>query len=46
MISYEEYHNKSMLKKDVDPSVICLKYIADRFELNLSQRYWMASSRA
>jgi len=42
MISYEDYHNNSMLKKDVDPSVICLKYISDRFELNLSQRYWVA----
>lgn len=41
-VSYEEYHNESMKAKDVDPSVICLKYLADRFELNLSQRYWIA----
>jgi hypothetical protein len=41
-LSYKEYHNKSMLAKDVDPSVICLKYIADRFELNMSQRYWIS----
>lgn len=41
-ISYLEYHKQSMLAKDVDPSVICLKYLADRFELNLSQRYWIA----
>lgn len=39
-ISYEQYHNDSMEAKDVDPSVICLKYLAERFELNLSQRYW------
>lgn len=41
-LSYEEYHNQSMAAKDVDPAVICLKYLADRFELNLSQRYWIA----
>lgn len=41
-INYEEYHNKSMQINDVDPSVICLKYLADRYELNLSQRYWIA----
>lgn len=41
-ISYLEYHKKSMEAKDVDPSVICLKYLAERFELNLSQRYWIA----
>lgn len=41
-ISYKDYHHKSMIAKDVDPAVICLKYLADRFELNLSQRYWIA----
>jgi hypothetical protein len=41
-ISYEQYHNASLQAKDVDPSVIALKYIADRFELNMSQRYWIA----
>jgi hypothetical protein len=41
-VTYEQYHNDSMEAKDVDPSVICLKYLADRFELNLSQRYWIA----
>jgi len=40
--SYKEYHNESMKARDVDPSVICLKYLADRFELNMSQRYWIA----
>lgn len=41
-VSYKDYHNQSMKAKDVDPSVLCLKYLADRFELNLSQRYWIA----
>jgi len=41
-ISYLDYHNMSMEANDVDPAVICLKYLADRFELNMSQRYWIA----
>jgi len=41
-ISYEEYHNQSMFAKDVDPAVHCLEYLANRFELNMSQRYWIA----
>ena len=41
-ISYFDYHKMSMDANDVDPSVICLKYLADRFELNMSQRYWIA----
>jgi hypothetical protein len=41
-VTYEDYHNQSMMAKDVDPSVICLKYLADRFELNMEQRYWIA----
>ncbi len=41
-VSYTTYHNESMAARDVDPAVICLKYLADRFELNLSQRYWIA----
>lgn len=41
-VTYTDYHNHSMEAKDVDPSVICLKYIADRFDLNLSQRYWIS----
>lgn len=42
MLSYVDYHNLSMSAKDVDPSVQCLKYISDRFELNISQRYWIS----
>lgn len=41
-MSYPEYHRISMEAKDVDPAVICLDYIANRFELNQSQRYWIA----
>lgn len=41
-MTYYEYHHNSMDVKDVDPGVICLKYLADRFELNMSQRYWLA----
>lgn len=39
---YIKYHLDSAKIKDVDPSNDCLVYIADRFELNLEQRYWLA----
>ena len=42
VIDYKTYHNESLLAKDIDPSIICLKYIADRYELNIEQRYWIA----
>lgn len=42
MVSYTEYHNQSLLAKDIDPSVLCLKYLADRYELNTEQRYWIS----
>ena len=41
-MSYKEYHDRSMEAKDVDPSILCLKYLADRYELNMEQRYWIA----
>jgi len=41
-LNYETYHNLSLKAKDIDPSIICLKYIADRYELNIEQRYWIA----
>lgn len=41
-ITYEEYHNKSLEVKDIDPSVLCLKYLSNRFELNIEQCYWIA----
>ena len=40
--SYTEYHNESYLAGDIDPSVTCLTYLADRYELNTEQRYWIA----
>jgi hypothetical protein len=42
IITYEEYHRMSMMAKDVDPGVHCLEYLANRFELNQSQRYWIS----
>lgn len=42
MVSYTEYHNHSLDAGDIDPSVSCLKYLADRYELNLEQRYWLS----
>lgn len=41
-MSYADYHNLSMEAKDVDPAILCLTYIANRFELNDSQRYWIS----
>lgn len=40
--NYIDYHIKSSKAKDIDPSNDCLKYISDRFELNIEQRYWLA----
>jgi len=31
-----------MAARDVDPAIIGLRYVADRFELNTEQRYWLA----
>lgn len=42
MKSYTEYHNESFEAGDIDPSVHCLSYLADRYELNTEQRYWIA----
>lgn len=39
---YLTYHNKSQEIGDIDPSYAMLKYVCDRFELNLEQRYWLA----
>jgi hypothetical protein len=41
-ISYESFHRAMFTAKDIDPSILCLKYLADRFELNIEQRYWIA----
>ena len=42
VIDYQTYHQQSLLAKDIDPSIICLRYIADRYELNIEQKYWIA----
>jgi hypothetical protein len=42
IIPYIEYHKQSAAMKDIDPANDCLVYIADRFELNIEQRYWLA----
>lgn len=42
MDGFIEYHIKSSQAKDIDPSNDCLRYVADRFELNIEQRYWLA----
>ncbi len=39
---FKEFYKLSMLIGDVDPAYPCLRYIADRHELNLQQRYWLA----
>lgn len=39
---YIQYHSISDDIKDIDPSYLMLKYVADRFELNIEQRYWLA----
>ena len=41
-MDYINYHIKSSEAKDIDPSNDCLRYIANRFELNIEQRYWLA----
>jgi len=42
MVGYIDYHIRSSEAKDIDPSNDCLSYVADRFELNKEQRYWLA----
>jgi hypothetical protein len=40
--SYLAYHRESARIGDIDPSYAMLRYVADRFELSLEQRYWVA----
>lgn len=42
LIDYLNYHRDSSIARDIDPANDALKYISDRFELNLQQRYWLA----
>ena len=39
---YLRYHKESARVGDIDPSYSMLRYVCDRYELNLEQRYWMA----
>ena len=41
-MDYITYHILSSRAKDIDPSNDCLRYVANRFELNIEQRYWLA----
>lgn len=42
MISYYQYHVQSYEQGDIDPAYALLKYLCDRYELNIEQRYWLA----
>jgi hypothetical protein len=39
---YLMYHINSSKSRDIDPANDTLRYICNRFELNLEQRYWLA----
>ena len=40
--AYLAYHNESRRLGDIDPSQALLRYVANRFEINDEQRYWLA----
>lgn len=40
--SFEQFHYESLEAGDIDPSYAMLRYVCERFELNLEQRYWLA----
>jgi hypothetical protein len=42
LIDYASYHRQSMDAGDIDPSYSMLRYVAERFDLSLEQRYWLA----
>ena len=39
---YKSYHTKMMTIGDCDPALPALRYLSDRFEFNLEQKYWLA----
>lgn len=41
-VDYETYHRLSRAVGDCDPAYEMLRYLCDRFELNVEQRYWLA----
>lgn len=42
LTEYLSFHKASSLANDIDPQNDCLSYIAQRYELNTEQRYWLA----
>ena len=42
LVDYQTYHQQSMEAGDIDPSYSMLRYVCDRFDLNVEQRYWLA----
>lgn len=42
LADYATYHRQSMDAGDVDPSYSMLRYVCERFDLNVEQRYWLA----
>lgn len=42
LTEFLDYHAASSKARDIDPANDCLRYIANRFELNIEQRYWLA----
>ena len=42
LAEFLDYHASSSRANDIDPQNDCLEYIANRYELNLEQRYWLA----
>lgn len=41
-VPFAKYHAASIEIGDVDPSYAMLRYLCDRFELNIEQRFWLA----
>lgn len=39
---YYQYHIDSSNARDIDPANDTLRYVCNRFELNIEQRYWLA----
>lgn len=41
LTEYYQYHIESSVSRDIDPANDILKYISNRYELNIEQRYWL-----
>lgn len=39
---YLKYHQDSLKVRDIDPQNDALKYLCDRYELNIEQRHWLS----